>query len=248
VVESLLSGRVDYSNVLASPLLAAFGGQPLRCLAVYQSSGWELWAHPGVRNVAALAGRTVAAASPLVWAAAERALERAGVDPGALRIGKAVVLDACAVTEVLAGRVDAALLVSPVTIEAAAAGLQCLLRLDGRQVTPTYGVMTTTVRCERSWDEVVRVVRAVRASIAQLRSDRSLALALVGELGTSNELAPEVVNDALARFEPDGGLDDAAQQGCREIARKLPGFDARRGVSDVFDWSALAAARQSLCP
>jgi ABC-type nitrate/sulfonate/bicarbonate transport system substrate-binding protein len=248
VVQALMSGRADYTNVLASSLLAAFRGAPLTCVAIYQVSGWELWAHADVADLHAMVGRTVASASPLVWAVVESALRAAGVDPARIGRGPAVGLDASAVAAVVGRQVDAVLLVSPATIEAARAGFRCLLRLDGRDQVPTYGLMTTRARFACNREEAARLARAVGGSIEQLRADPQLARALMRELGTSEEVAAAAVEDGLRRFVTAGMVSETVQRRCLTAARSLPDFDESASPSSIFDASALQAAGHGALP
>ena len=64
IVSGLMDGRADFCNVLGMPLIRAVGGLPLKFIASFQNTGWELWTRPGIERLEDLAGKTIGRTSP----------------------------------------------------------------------------------------------------------------------------------------------------------------------------------------
>ncbi len=239
IVESLLNGDADYANVLAGPIMAAVKGAPLKIILAYQNKGWELWARPEIVTLSDLIGKTIAQTSPLARRYLDSALQAQGIDPQAVRTGE----PAFSPQAIVDGRVDAALLLPPMTAEAQQAGLHRILRLGDIGDVPTFGVVTTNQRLRERPDEITRLVRATLSSIKQLREDRDLGLELVKKLGTASELAEMALEATLVHLEPTGELAHESQQRWIQIACEVTGTSQPVPLSQVFDFSVLGQVK-----
>lgn len=239
IVEALLRGEADYTNVLAGPIMAAVGGAPLKFILDYQHRGWELWARPEIMTVSDLVGKTMAQTSPLAEKYLYAALQRYGVDPHVVRAGQPVFSP----QGILAGEVDAALLLAPMTAEAERVGLRRLLGAAEVGDPPTYGLMTTNERLQNRPDELRRMIRATLNSVKQLMGDPALGFALVEELGTPEEVAEAALGATVGYLNPTGEISAEIQQRWIEIAREATGVQHSVPLAQVFDFHILHDVR-----
>ncbi len=235
IVEALLRGEADYTNVLAGPIMAAVGGAPLKFVLDYQHRGWELWARPEIMTVSDLVGKTIAQTSPLAEKYLHAALQRHGVDPRAVRTGQPVFSP----QGILAGEVDAALLLAPMTAEAERAGLRRLLGAAEIGDPPTYGLMTTDERLRSHPDEVRRMIRATLNSVRQLLEDPTRRFALVKELGTPDELVEAALEATIGHLDATGDIPAETQRRWIEIACEATGVQHPVPLTQVFDFGIL---------
>ncbi len=239
IVESLLNGAADYANVLAGPIMAAVRGAPVKIILTYQNKGWELWARPEMTTLKDLVGRTIARTSPLAQRYLDYALQKQGIDPHAVRVGEPAVSPR-AITD---GRVDAALLLPPMTAEAELAGLRRILRLGDVGDLPTFGLVTTNRRLQERPEEVVGLLRATLRSMSQLREDRDLGLQLVKMLGTASELAQMALEATLGHLELTGELSRESQYQWIQTACEVVGVQHSVPLSQVFDFGPLSQVK-----
>lgn len=240
IVDALLNGEAEYANVLAGPILAAVRGAPLKVILTYQNRGWELWAHPEIMTLPDLVGRTLAHTSPLVRRHVDALLRAQGIDPQTVRTGEPT----SSPRAIIEGRVDAMLLLPPMTVEAARVGLRRILRLN--EDLPTFGLVTTDARLREHPDEVARLVRATLRSIRQLREDRNVGIELVRDLGTPHELAEIALDETLEHLELSGEVARESQHQWIRIACEVAGVEASVPLAQVFDFGALHQVRSAM--
>lgn len=239
IVSALLQGRAEYCNVLALPIMRAVQGAPLKFIASYHNSGWELWTRPEITRPADLVGKTLGVTSPMAKHYLDRGLRDLGVDPGDIKQGGLVMLDGSGVTQLVEGRVDGAILMPPVTAMAKLAGLNQLIRLADYGDPVAYGLMTTDRMLTEARDEVKRFVRALMRSTRQLANDRNLLTAQVRGQLIPDEYVELAVATTQPQLNPTGELSEASQRLWIETAKPHVQITEEVPLSQVFDFSLL---------
>ncbi len=187
VVNALLQGRVEVCNVLALPLIRSVQGQGLKFVCSYQPTGWELWTSPSITSLKDLTGRCLAPTSPMARSYLDDGLRQAGGDPASVLEGAGIQLNGPGAEQLRRGTADPAILMSLVTAMAESLGLRQLAQLSEWGQPMAYGVMTTDHMLAERRNEVVRLVRALLASVRALKADRELALTLTRAQGLAEE-------------------------------------------------------------
>jgi len=239
VVRSLMDGRADYCNVLGMPLIRAVEGLPLKFIASFQNTGWELWTRPGIERLEDLEGKTIGRTSPFPRERLDSALRKRGIDPARVAEGPLIQLDAAGVQDVVSGVVDGALLMAPISSIAREAGLVSPYDLNLSGDSVAYGVMTTDRMLADNRADVKRFLRAGLRSTRELRQDRELARSLVEQQFVPTRYIDQALDATLPYLNESGELAEESQQRWIDTSRKLLGLKATVPLEQVFDFSIL---------
>lgn len=239
VVRALLDGRADFCNVLGMPLIRAVQGLPLKFIASFQNTGWELWTRPGIDSLEDLAGKTIGRTSPFPRERLDAALQEHGVDPADVEEGALIQLDAAGVQDVVDGVVDGALLMAPISSIAEEAGLVCPYDLNLSGDSVAYGIMTTDQMLQNRRDDVKRFLRAVLRSTLDLQQDRALARSLVEQQFVPARYIEQALDATLPYLNASGELSEASQRRWIDISRRILGLQETVALKQVFDFSIL---------
>jgi len=239
VVRSLVDGRADYCNVLGMPIIRAVEGLPLKFIASFQNTGWELWTRPNIERLEDLEGKTIGRTSPFPRERLDSALLEQGVDPASVAEGPFVQLDAAGIQEVVDGVVDGALLMAPISSMAREAGLVSPYDLNLSGDSVAYGIMTTDWMLAENRDEVKRFLRALLRSTADLKQNRELARSLVEQQFVPDRYIDQALDATLPYLNESGELAIESQQRWIDISRRLLGLETPVALDQVFDFSIL---------
>ena len=239
VVRSLVDGRADYCNVLGMPIIRAVEGLPLKFIASFQNTGWELWTRPNIERLEDLEGKTIGRTSPFPRERLDSALLEQGVDPASVAEGPFVQLDAAGIQEVVDGVVDGALLMAPISSMAREAGLVSPYDLNLSGDSVAYGIMTTDWMLAENRDEVKRFLRALLRSTADLKQNRELARSLVEQQFVPDRYIEQALDATLPYLNESGELAIESQQRWIDISRRLLGLETPVALDQVFDFSIL---------
>ncbi|MEL0082009.1 MAG: ABC transporter substrate-binding protein [Gammaproteobacteria bacterium] len=240
VVKALMDQRVEYCNVLGMPLIRAASGYPLKFVASFQNSGWELWTRPEITALKQLEGKTIGRTSPYPRERLNSALAAAGVDPDSVSEGPFIPLDAAGINSVVEGVVDGALIMAPVSSIAREAGLVSPYNLNLAGHSAAYGLMTTEQMLAENRDQVKRFLRATLRSSRELQTDRDLAYQLVARQGVAERFIDQALDSTLPYLNPTGELSETTQHRWIETAKTILGLDEKIPLQRVFDFSILA--------
>lgn len=240
VVRALLDGRAEYCNVLGMPLIRAVQGMPLKFIASFQNTGWELWTRPGIERLQDLAGKTIGRTSPFPRERLDAALRQHGVDPATVREGPVIQLDAAGVQDVADGVVDGALLMAPISAIAKETGLTSPYDLNLSGDSVAYGIMTSDRMLTERRDDVKRFLRAVLHSTGDLKHNRDLARELVRQQFVPERYIDQALDATLPYLNQSGELAKESQQRWIDISRKILGLDHAVAAEQVFDFSILS--------
>jgi ABC-type nitrate/sulfonate/bicarbonate transport system substrate-binding protein len=239
VVRSLVDGRADYCNVLGMPIIRAVEGLPLKFIASFQNTGWELWTRPNIERLEDLEGKTIGRTSPFPRERLDSALLEQGVDPASVAEGPFIQLDAAGIQEVVDGVVDGALLMAPVSSMAREAGLVSPYDLNLSGDSVAYGIMTTDCLLAENREEVKRFLRALLRSTADLKQNRELARSLVEQQFVPDRYIEQALDATLPYLNESGELAIESQQRWIDISRRLLGLETPVALDQVFDFSIL---------
>jgi ABC-type nitrate/sulfonate/bicarbonate transport system substrate-binding protein len=166
-------------------------------------------------------------------------LRAAGVDPSSVLEGSAIQLDGAGVEQLHRGAADAAILLPPVTVMAETLGLHRLVHLGEWGHPGVYGLMTTDRMLAERRDELVRLVRALMASVRTLKANRELALKLTRAQGVPEEFVAASVDSTLPQLDAEGYLPEATQRRWIDTIVRILGITEIVPLNRVFDFSVL---------
>lgn len=186
MLTALLAGEIDYVTILPSIAGAAVRGLPVKVVAsVAKASGYAIVAKPEINTVKALKGKRVAINSfgSAADFAVYTALSRNGLDPN-----RDVTLYAISgspearFAALMGGVVDAAVVSSPFEYKAEQKGFRTLMSVQEMAEfvrIPITGISAAQRKIEKEPNEIVHVLRAVRAAILFLQAQREAAVGLM---------------------------------------------------------------------
>jgi ABC-type nitrate/sulfonate/bicarbonate transport system substrate-binding protein len=217
MLTALLAGELDYVNILPFIAGGAARGLPVKIVAaVTKSSGYAIVSKPEIDSLKALKGKRIAINSFGSSAdfAVYTALSRSGLDPN-----KDVTLAAISgspdarFAALISGSVDATVVNSPLEYKAEQKGFRTLMTV--RQLSelvriPITGLSLAQRKIDKDPDEIVHILRGLRAAILFLQSEREMGVGLLEKLLNIDRAAAERFY-ALYReqFNPDLSVPDS---------------------------------------
>jgi ABC-type nitrate/sulfonate/bicarbonate transport system substrate-binding protein len=189
MLSALLANELDYVTILPFISGAAARGLPVKIVAATaKASGYAIISKPEINSIKALKGKNIAINSFGSSAdfAIYTALSRNGLDPN-----KDVTLHAVTgspdarFAALIGGSIDATVVNSPFEYRAELKGFKTLMSV--REMAefvriPLTGVSTTQRKIEKEPDEIVRLLRGLRAAILFLQSQREIGVGLLEKL------------------------------------------------------------------
>ncbi len=244
VVQAMLDGRAGYTHVCAAPVPAAVAGRGLKILGAFQTSSFALFAHPEIKSLRQLAGKTINLTGSITRPALETALRRHGVTIDSVTIAGPGGGDRTQtgggpeqIQSVLDGRIAAISVNAPYSVAALQAGLQCLLRFGDVYPIPTFALLVRDSILREQRDQVVNVMRGVLQSIDDFIRDRELGMNLLREVGVPAELLEGSYWEVRGYLRPDGRLPEAVQRLWIEWSKGELGLTEEIPLSRAFDFS-----------
>jgi NitT/TauT family transport system substrate-binding protein len=254
MLTALLNGELDYATILPFLTGASARGLPVKILAaVTKSSSYVIISKPEIESIKALKGKKIGINSFGSSAdyAAYAAVSRSGLDPNKdvtiLPIGGGSPERFAALAS---GSVDATVVTSPAEYAAEKQGLRVLVAArDFAELVriPLTGIGATQKKMEKDADEIVRLLRALRAATSLLveRPDYTVAL-FQKNLRLDPALADKLYKLYRDQYNaelilPDAVVDDLLAVGTFRVKEKLKGaFNAEA----VRDWSFAEKAKR----
>jgi ABC-type nitrate/sulfonate/bicarbonate transport system substrate-binding protein len=189
MLSALLANELDYVTILPFISGAAARGLPVKIVAATaKASGYAIISKPEINSIKALKGKNIAINSFGSSAdfAVYTALSRNGLDPN-----KDVTLHAVTgspdarFAALIGGSIDATVVNSPFEYRAELKGFKTLMSV--REMAefvriPLTGVSTTQRKIEKEPDEIVRLLRGLRAAILFLQNQREIGVGLLEKL------------------------------------------------------------------
>ena len=251
MLTALLAGELDYVNILPFIAGGAARGLPVKIVAaVAKSSGYAIVSKPEIDSLKALKGKRIAINSFGSSAdfAVYTALSRSGLDPN-----KDVTLAAISgspdarFAALVSGSVDATVVNSPLEYKAEQKGFRTLMSV--RQLSelvriPITGLSLAQRKIDKDPDEIVHILRGLRAAILFLQSEREMGVGLLEKLLNIDRAAAERFY-ALYReqFNPDLSVPDSVVEEWISVgtfrAKEKPSVKPQA----VVDWTFAERAR-----
>ena len=251
MLTALLAGELDYVNILPFIAGGAARGLPVKIVAaVAKSSGYAIVSKPEIDSLKALKGKRIAINSFGSSAdfAVYTALSRSGLDPN-----KDVTLAAISgspdarFAALVSGSVDATVVNSPLEYKAEQKGFRTLMTV--RQLSelvriPITGLSLAQRKIDKDPDEIVHILRGLRAAILFLQSEREMGVGLLEKLLSIDRAAAERFY-ALYReqFNPDLSVPDSVVEEWISVgtfrAKEKPSVKPQA----VVDWTFAERAR-----
>jgi len=251
MLTALLAGELDYVNILPFIAGGAARGLPVKIVAaVAKSSGYAIVSKPEIDSLKGLKGKRIAINSFGSSAdfAVYTALSRSGLDPN-----KDVTLAAISgspdarFAALISGSVDATVVNSPLEYKAEQKGFRTLMTV--RQLSelvriPITGLSLAQRKIDKDPDEIVHILRGLRAAILFLQSEREMGVGLLQKLLNIDRAAAERFY-ALYReqFNPDLSVPDSVVEEWISVgtfrAKEKPSVKPQA----VVDWTFAERAR-----
>ena len=252
MLTALLNGELDYITILPSIAGAAMRGIPVKIVAaVTRSSGYAIISKPEIENLKALKGKRIAINSFGSSAdyAVYTALSRSGLDPN-----KDVTLAAISgspdarFAALVGGSVDATVVNSPFEYRAEQRGLKTLMsvaELSALVKIPITGISVAVRKIDKDPDEIVRLLKGLRAAILFLQSQRDIGVDLLQKLLALDRAAAERFY-ALYReqFNPDLTVADSVVAEWIAVGTFRSKEKPANRSQTVYDWTFAEKARR----
>ncbi len=183
LVQQIAAGSLGIATQtgLTDPLRAVGMGAPIAVVRIdVQAPPYDLVAKPGITNMKELKGKVISLGGPkdITRIYVERMLAPSGVNPGDFDMVFAGATTARA-SALLAGAVDAAILLPPFDFQAVAKGFKSLgLTIDFVKDLPFSGTAVNTVWADANKATLEKVLRAKAKSIAWFEDGQNRAGAL----------------------------------------------------------------------
>ena len=255
MLSALLANEVDCVTILPFIAGAATRGLPVKIVAATtKASGYAIVSRPEITSIKALKGKKIAINTFGSSAdfAIYQLLVRNGLDPN-----KDVTLQAIAgspdarFAALVGGSVDATVVNSPFEYRAEQKGFRTLLSVKETAEfvrIPISGLSTTQRKIEKEPEEIVRVLRAERAAILFLQSQREVGIGSIEKLLKLDRAAAERFY-ALYRdqFNPDLTVPDSVAEEWIAVGT-FRAKEAKEKVTvkpaAVYDWTFAERAKK----
>ncbi len=185
ILTALMAGEIDYGTTIASIAVAAARGLPVKLVAAsVRGSGYSVISRPEVASIKGLKGKKIAISSfgSASDYAMYRLLSRSGLDPERDVTFLAIGGTSERFASLVGGSVDATAASSPFEYKAEKQGLKTLVTVkDLAEIVevPNLGVGVAQRKIEKEPDQIVRFLRALRASILFIRERRDIVTGLL---------------------------------------------------------------------
>ena len=252
MLTALLAGEIDYVNILPFIAGAAARGLPVKIVAaVTKSSGYAIVARPEIESLKGLKGKRIAINSFGSSAdfAVYTALSRSGLDPN-----RDVTLAAISgspdarFAALIGGSVDATVVNSPLEYKAEQKGFRTLMSV--RELAelvriPITGLSLAQRKIDKDPEEVVRILRGLRAAILFLQSQREIGVSLLEKLLAIDHAAAERFY-ALYRdqFNPDLSVPDSVVEEWIAVGTFRAKEKPATKPQAIYDWTFAERARK----
>jgi NitT/TauT family transport system substrate-binding protein len=254
MLAALLSGDLDYMTLLPFSAGAAARGAPVKIVgSITKSSAAAIIAKPEIDSIKALKGKKVGINSfgSSMDYSAYVALSKNGLDPN-----KDVALltagggNADRLAALMSGSIDATVVSSPFEFIAEKQGLKTLLSMRqlGELVRiPITGVAVAQKKIDKDPDEIIRLLRALRASILMLQQQRDYGIALFEKALRLERPSAEKFYDLFREeYNPELALPDAVVNDLLAVGtfRSKEQDKTLYQASAVCDWTLAEKAKR----
>jgi NitT/TauT family transport system substrate-binding protein len=245
-LQAMLAGEFDFAGAVGTSVTAALNDAPIRIVIINfdRPMSW-LFARPGITALPELRGKTLAVSAPgsLDDANARQLLRGAGVDADREVVFLNIGTPDARLAPLLAGAVEAAVLVLPGNVHAKQAGMTELAFFGDHMRGAYAGLSTTTQTIQERRDLVKATVAAVSDAVEFYHARPTEAK---GHLQRVLELEPGMVDgmydSVKLGFTADGTMSLEAQRDNIRATAAGANADPTTDPSQVFDFSIMREA------
>jgi ABC-type nitrate/sulfonate/bicarbonate transport system substrate-binding protein len=254
MLAALLAGEIDFGTYLPFFVGAAARGLPVKIVgSVAKSGGYAMIGRPEIQNVMGLKGKKIGINSFGSSAdfAAYMSVRGAGMDPN-----KDVTIVPMGggtpdrLAAVASGAVDATVITSPGEYLAEKQGFKVLVpmkELAKLARIPLTGMAVTQKKLDKESDDIVRVLRAIRAATALIQDQPEFGIAQFEKgMRLDRATAREYYNLFRDQYNPELSLPDSIIEELLAVGtfRAKEKEQIKVSVQAVRDWSFAEKARR----
>jgi ABC-type nitrate/sulfonate/bicarbonate transport system substrate-binding protein len=251
IVNGVLSRNLDYGGTIANFIGAAKGGLPVRVvMSLMDGSDHALVAAPSIKRVEDLKGKRIGISS---FGGAPHnqtviILRKYGLNPDKdvtfLQIGGG----ASRYMSLESGSIHATMLVPPLNKVAREKGFNELLFFNEVMRVPLSGISVHVDKIKESPDEIVKVIRALLASMEFIRSNKIEILAFLEKAwGIRSPAVREgFYADMVELFSRTGIVADDLIRNAVRFVQETRKTQENIAIADITDWSFAKKANEQL--
>jgi NitT/TauT family transport system substrate-binding protein len=254
MLAALLAGEIDFGTYVPFFVGAAARGIPVKIVrSVAKSGGYAMIGRPDIQNIGSLKGKKIGINSFGSSAdfAAYMAVRSAGLDPNKdvtiLPMGGGTPERLAALAS---GSVDATVLTSPQEYSAEKQGYKILVpmkELAKLARIPLTGMVVTQKKIDKEPDEIIRVLRAIRAATLLIQEQPEFGVALFeGGMRLDRASAEKFYKVLRDQYNPELSLPDSAIEDLLAVGtfRSKEKEKSLVNLQAVRDWSFAERARR----
>src|SRR5262245_52183141 len=218
-LQTLMSGDLDFSTVLASGARASVSGLPLRIvMTLTNGQDFTLVVRPDIRRVEDLKGKTLAVSGigEFTDVGARMVLKKYGLTPDVdVKIRALFGNHPLRLSALQAGQIDGTVMSMPYNKMAVKMGFRELVYLRDLIKTPQGGLVTTLQKIRTEPEMVLRTLKAVLSGNRYLKEHKAdFAKLLAKESGVQDPVVAGLIHEEIVRLYSDTGIisDDAMQE------------------------------------
>ena len=249
IIKAILTNEVSFMSIIPTAILASVRGLPIRTIAVnMESAPYVLVGRPQIKSMSELKGKKVATSSigGMSSYVVREIVARNGLDPDRDLALLAVGGSEARTAALMAGFVDAALVVAPFNYNLERQGYTRLVWGPDFVRYPLNGVAASADFLANNRDFVVAFLRGVAGGVREVKQRRSEMIAFVKEYLDLPEEEAVKSYEFLVSSMPDNMVtDDAIIRKAMEFAGHALQLkpEAVPDISKVRDWSFARAVK-----
>ena len=242
-LQTLVSGDLDFSTVLASAARAAVSGLPLRIVMTLNvAQDLSLVVRSEIRRVEDLKGRTlgVSGVGELTDVGARIILKKYGLVPEAdVKIRALFGNHPLRLSALQAGQIDGTLMSMPYNKMAVKMGFRELVHLREFIKTPQGGLVTTVQKIRSEPEMILRAVKAALLASRFLKENKNEFVKLLEkDSGVNDAVVAGLIHEEIARLYSDSGIvSDEAMQEFIATAKEALKSTREVSFSEIADFS-----------
>lgn len=250
-VAGLLTGQIDYTTVLGTPIGARMRGAPVVIVAVFTDKPMDfLVGGKGIRSAKDLNGQAVGisvlgSATHFVTA---RMLNALGLEPNRNVTIRAVGDEGLRLQALESGLIQAALLGSQGVIQARQRGFEVIAAAaDVIDNLPLGGVTTTLKKVKENPGQVRRVLRTGLRALRYVRENRTGTIdAIQSWFGLDRNTASATYDLAIKSHSSNGEVSEKGISLSMDLAKATGKFEKEIPPSEMVDFGILRELRKEL--
>ena len=240
-IAALVSGDGDYAEVFGSAVRSAARGIPIRAFSTsIKAPFFSLIAHPTIKSVKELKGRTIGITSlgGTNQISGRLLLQHFGVDPDREVKFLAIGEEKFVVEAFKIRRVDAILVAPPFSVLMKREGFPVLANTADIVSIPLAGLSATVEKIKQNRSQVKRVLKAEVEALRYLRNDVAGSVEIIRKrFAMDDALGRDSYAAVVDAFSRDGRIDPAAVESLLEMERTAGLIAKTVTVDQVIDAS-----------